>query len=177
MTTNTRVLHGVDAALRGLVQRAIDDSGLGPVVVVGTPAELPEVPGGGTQDGAAGLLGLLVHRITPAPSAPRTQPVRTHAPPSLEVDLHYLLSAESPVAGLAVQLMACTMNALHLDPVLTVIPTAGPSGPAGDPSPGETLTVRVDGEALGSAELTSLWSAFRRPWRLSAAYVVRGVRL
>lgn len=92
--------------------------------------------------------------------------VRFRLPP-LPVNLHYLVTPKSADPATAQNRLAEVLLALHANPIL---PVDVPAAEVGE-------TVRISLMADQWDEKVKLWEALARPYRLSACFNVRTVRL
>lgn len=89
----------------------------------------------------------------------------------LSVDLHYLVTvwADTPLAELAI--FAWTMQQLHQRPLLDLSSLSPEAGW------GNADYVHVIPAELSTEDLMRIWDALEPPYRLSASYVARVVRI
>lgn len=130
-----------------------------------SPSQLATPPADGNR------VGLCLYR-----AAPNTQvrPSRTEGPrrpPSLPLDLHFLVVPWSASAQDEQVLLAWTMRQLALRPVLDVSSLTAEAGWAADE------TIEIVPADLSTGELLQLWSALGVPYRLCAPYISRLVRI
>lgn len=93
------------------------------------------------------------------------------APAPLHLDLHYLLSAWAANPLDEQVAMAWAMRALHRSPVLDLSVLSEDGGWRRDES------VHVLPAELSTEDVMRIWDALEPPYRLSASYVARVVRL
>jgi hypothetical protein len=179
-----KAIAGVSATLRNLLSGYMEE-------MQQNNADVTLVPPDEEPDGVGPRrVNLYLWRVTenahlknqdlPGPPGASKPPL-----PPLPLELHYLLTpyAESP--GERQELLGDAMGVLHDYPVLT---DEGParSGISGGGSSEPVLDQRVREEfdrlkitldALDPEQLSSLWTSFTVPYRLSAAYSVSVIRI
>jgi hypothetical protein len=188
-------IAGVTAVLRDLLNNALVDQDVsgslgGNVTVSALPPDRVIPPGGPDPD----QLNVFMHQVAPNTGwsnvglASRDARGDRLANPPLALDLHYLLTAYGVDSLHAEVLLGYGMHVLHENPVLTrgAIRHAlsGPSGVNGSLLPpalaGADATnladqveqIKITPIALGTEELSKLWSALGANYRPTAAYLV-----
>lgn len=195
MSTAT-ALAAVTAVLRDLLLNGIIDrgaaGGVGPVTVSAVPPD--KVPT--TGDGVKSQLNLFLYAVSPNPGwrnvglPSRSATGERLTNPPLALDLHYLLSAHGTGDFHAELLLGYAMQVLHETPVLTrgdirrafeSALSMGGALPAFLQSLGESglaeqvEQIKITPVALGTDELSKLWSACQTNFRTSATYHVSTV--
>lgn len=96
---------------------------------------------------------------------------RTGDIPPLSLDLHYVMSVWAGSAFLEQVILAWAMRHLHLHPLLDLSSLSPEAGWRA-----EDMAQVIPAE-LSNEDLMRIWDALQPPYRLSASYVVRSVRI
>lgn len=191
--SNALAIAGVTAVIKdlldsGLIDHAITDT-LGAGVVVSALA--PDTVSLDNQD--APQLNLFLHQVTPnvawrnAELPSRDAAGNRVANPPLALDLHYLLTAYGRAELQAEVLLGYALQLLHETPVLSraairralnpavvdgaILPTAYQSLRGADLAEQVEL-LKITPAALGTEEMSRLWSALQAHYRPTAAFQV-----
>ena len=134
-----------------------------------SPAELDD--GDGSSDEA---LSLYLYRVCPNPQLNNHRKIKSGpgkmSPPPLSLDLHYLLTPVTSRPKDNLSILGRSAQVLASNPVIRREFLESALGT--DPPEARILLEQLDVE-----ELTRLWNAFSRPYRLSASYLVRTVSI
>jgi hypothetical protein len=104
-------------------------------------------------------------------SLPGQTPVGLRNAQALVVDLHYLVSATSRSAAAEQIVLAYTMRQLATHPTFDATSlTSDADWKSGD-------AIQLTPESLSTNDLSNLWTALGHGYRVSGAYVARGVRI
>ena len=191
--SNALAIAAVTAVLKdlldsGLIDHAINDAlGAGVMVSAGAPDTVS------LDDKTAPQLNLFLHQVTPNPAWRNAAlPSRDSAGgrisnPPLALDLHYLLTAYGRADLQAEVLLGYALQLLHENPVIpreairralqpeivdgAILPTIYQSLRSADLAEQVEL-LRITPSAIGSEEMSRLWSALQARYRPTAAFQV-----
>lgn len=169
---NVRAIHSVGSSIVTFLRNAY------PQELDGTPmpaCTFDLVSGGqmaGEQEESTRIT-LYLYRVTVNEHTRQSRPPgsASASPPSLGLDLHYLLTAWAANPLDEQVPLAWTMRQLHMMPVLDR------SNLSPDAGWGRDETVQVLPADLATEDLMRIWDALDPAYRLSAAYIARVVRL
>ena len=191
--SNALALAGVTAVLKdlldsGLIDQAITDTlGAGVIVTTLAPDTVP------LDDQAPPQLNLFLHQVTPntawrnAALPSRDAAGQRVSNPPLALDLHYLLTAYGRADLQAEVLLGYALQLLHETPVLprdairralsptvvngAILPTVY-KGLRGADLAEQVELLKITPSALGTEEMSRLWSALQAHYRPTAAFQV-----
>jgi hypothetical protein len=169
--SNTLAISAVTATLRDLLTQGVHrDSELSGAEVTAAPVH--KAP----KDEAKNQINLFLYQTTPnggwSNGDPPTARPGEEARPPLALDLHYLLTVYGADGDevLAHRLLGSAMRVLHDHPVLgrQEIAAALTGNDLGD----QVERIRITPASLSLDEMSKLWNAFQKEYRMSTAYDV-----
>jgi hypothetical protein len=189
--SNALAIAAVTAVLRDLLNNGVVQHDLSSSVgVVSVTSRPPDVITTGPNEAAQ--LNLYLYQVTPNQGWRNVgQPVRDASGarltnPPLALDLHYLLMAYGGDDFVAEILLGYAMQVLHETPVLTrdairaaLAPQSPVTGAALPPAytalsasdlADQVEMIKIVPEALGTEDLSKLWTAFQAHYRMCTAY-------
>jgi hypothetical protein len=185
-------IGGVSESLKTLLENTIELPNSVPAPPTPFPVWVGIPPKDDQLDGNP-LLNLFLYRITESPflknqEIPRPTPQTSYGHPPLSLVLHYLLTpygrlggngvaGTSPDEVLAHYVLGSAMRVLHDNPALTNGSTAAghPVLDASLDTAYEKMKLRL--EPISLEDVSKVWTALGRPYRLSAAYEVSVIQI
>lgn len=169
---NVRAIHSVGTSIVSFLRNAYPQELSGAPM----PACTFELVSGGQLVGGqeeTTRITLYLYRVTVNEHSRQSRPPgsASASPPSLGLDLHYLLSAWGANPLDEQVPLAWAMRQLHAMPVLDRSNLSSEAGWGGDE------TVQVLPADLATEDLMRIWDALDPSYRLSSAYIARVVRL
>lgn len=185
-------IGGVSESLKTLLENTIELPGSIPPAPSPFPVWIGIPPKDDELDGNP-LLNLFLYRITESPflknqEIPRQTPQTSYGHPPLSLVLHYLVTPYGRLAGNggagaspdevpAHYVLGSAMRVLHDNPVLTSGSTAAGNivlEPSLDTAY-EKVKLRL--EPISLEDVSKVWTALGRPYRLSAAYELSVIQI
>ncbi len=186
------VIGGVSESLKRLLEHAIEVPGSVPAPAVPFPVWIGIPPKDDELDDKP-LLNLFLYRITESPflknqEIPRPTPQGSYGHPPLSLSLHYLLTPYGRLAGNGVAgtspdevpahyVLGSAMRVLHDNAVLVDGSTAGGADVLYPSVKDAYEKVKLRLEPISLEDVSKVWTALGRPYRLSAAYEVSVVQI
>lgn len=169
---NVRAIHSVGSSIVTFLRNAYPQS----IDGVAMPTCSFELVSGGQligEQAEATRITLHLYRVTVNEHSRQGRPpgAASTSPPSLGLDLHYLLTAWGANPLDEQVPLAWAMRRLHTAPVLDR------SILSADGGWGRDETVQVLPADLATEDLMRIWDALEPPYRPSSAYIARVVRL
>jgi len=183
-----RAIGGVSATLKTLLETKLDRPPGLPAAITPIPVSIGIPPPEDEVDSAP-RVNLFLYRLSENGALKnqeipgRAQGGGAYGHPPLSLDLHYLITAYGgskagtpPLTDerLAQYLLGSAMRVLHDHPIVTdELETAAGTQILDESLRGEYEHVKVTFEPVSLEDVSKVWTALNRPYRLSAAYEVR----